>query len=136
LSVVFVSLLLLGVVAPNSKAKTTDECSNANLEGTYGGYGTGTVVPDGTPYRSLVRSMYDGQGNGSNIFTINDNGTIRRGTASFRYTVNPDCTGTEFGSAGQPTFDFVLVDGGNEFYSVRTDPPTRVLTFIAKKQFP
>ena len=77
-SIVLVSLLLLGAVAPNSKAKKGEECSNANLEGTYGGYGAGTVVPDGTPYRSLVRSMYDGQGNGSNNFTINENGTIRR----------------------------------------------------------
>jgi len=145
-AVVFASAVVLDLVpnrqrvlraaAPNAKIKEGEECSNASLEGSYGGYGIGTVVPDGTPQRSLVRSSYDGRGNWSNSFTINDNGTVRRGTASGTYKVNPDCTGTEFGAQGQPTFDFVLVDRGNEFYSVRTDPASRVLTFRAKRQFP
>src|SRR5262249_2052562 len=123
-AVVFASAVVLDLVpnrqrvlraaTPNAKIKEGEECSNASLEGSYGGYGIGTVVPDGTPQRSLVRSSYDGRGNWSNSFTINDNGTVRRGIASGTYKVNPDCTGTEFGAQGQPTFDFVLVDRGDE----------------------
>lgn len=92
------------------------------------------MVPAGTPFRSVARFTFDGQGNWFDSFTQNDNGTIIRGTHSGTYTVNPDYTGTLFGDAGQPIFDLLLVDGGKEFYSVRVDPANRVLTGIAKKQ--
>jgi hypothetical protein len=121
----------LGTLSPNAQAKRGKECSNATLEGTYGFYGVGTVVPAGT---SVARFTLDGQGNWFDSFTQNDNGTIIRGSHSGTYSVNPDCTGTLFGDAGQPIFDLVLVDGGKEFYSVRVDPANRVLSGVAKKQ--
>ena len=128
-SILFASLCVLGLV-PNTQA---GECSNATLEGDYGAYGVGTLVPAGTPFRSLARIAFDGQGNWSNSFTQNDNGTIIRGTTSATYEVNPDCTGTIFGAAGQPTFDLVVVEDGKEFYALRVDPASRVLTLIGKK---
>jgi len=121
----------LATLLPNARGK---ECSSATLEGTYGFYGVGTVVPAGTPFRSVARFNFYGQGNWSDSFTQNDNGTIIRGKHSGIYTVNPDCTGTLFDDAGQPIFDLALVDGGKEFYSVRVGPANRVLTGIAKKQ--
>ena len=133
--ILFASLYVLDFV-PNAQAENNDECSNATLKGTYGQYGVGTVVPDGTPLRSLARSTHDGQGNWFAIGTMNNNGTIIRGTSSGTTTVNPDCTGTFFGSAGQPIFDLVVVEGGKEFYALRVDPASRVLTLIGKKLSP
>jgi len=126
----FASLCVLGLV-PNAQA---GECSEATLEGDYGAYGVGTVVPAGTPFRSLARVTFDGQGNWFNTFTQNDNGTIIRGTTqSATYKVNPDCTGTIFGASGQPAFDMVVFEDGTELYALRVDPASRVLTLIAKK---
>lgn len=127
--ILFTSLYVVGVVLDVQAG----ECSDATLEGDYGAYGVGTLVPAGTPFRSLARITFDGQGNWSNSFTQNDNGTIIRGTQSATYEVNPDCTGTFFGSAGQPIFDLVVVEGGKEFYALRVDPANRVLTLIGKK---
>jgi len=124
----------LATLLPNGQVKRGKECSSATLEGTYGFYGVGTVVPAGTPFRSVARFTFDGQGNWFDSFTQNDNGTIIRGTHSGIYKVNLDCTGTLFDAAGQPTFELVLVDSGKEFYSVRVGPANRVLTGIAKKQ--
>ncbi len=87
----------LATLLPNARGK---ECSSATLEGTYGFYGVGTVVPAGTPFRSVARFTFDGQGNWFDSSTQNDNGTIIRGTHSGIYTVNPDCTGTLFDDAG------------------------------------
>jgi len=52
------------------------------------------------------------------------------------YTVNPDCTGSsnDFGGGGG-TFDFVIVDGGNEILQIATRPD-RAVTYVLKKQFP
>jgi hypothetical protein len=134
ISTLFVFAIFALAIVPSAQAKRATECSNATLDGTYAFYGAGTVVPAGTPFRSVALFTFDGQGNWFDTFTQNDNGTIIRGTHSGTYTVNPDCTGTLFGDAGQPIFELVLVDGGKEFYAVRVDPANRVLTGIAKKQ--
>ncbi|HEV2388748.1 MAG TPA: hypothetical protein VGS20_16010 [Candidatus Acidoferrales bacterium] len=121
---------LLGVAL---RTHADEGCSVATLQGSYGAYGVGTVVPAGTPFRSLVRLTFDGHGNWSNSLTQNDNGTVIRSTASGTYTVNGDCTGTIDRADGQ-SFDVVIVDGGKEFYGLRTNPAHRVLTLIGKKQ--
>ena len=137
---VVVGLFALGMV-PSKKpllgvslrTHAGEGCSVGILQGSYGAYGVGTVVPAGTPFRSLVRFTFDGQGNWSNSVTQNDNSTIIRGTNSGTYTVNGDCTGTFTREDGQ-SFDVVVVHGGKEFYALRTNPATRVLTLIGKKQ--
>jgi hypothetical protein len=60
-------------------------------------------------------------------------GTVITPTYSGTYTVNEDCTGTITRTDGA-NFDVVLVHGGKEFYGVRTNPATRVVTLIGKKQ--
>jgi hypothetical protein len=51
--------------------------------------------------------------------------------------VNADCTGTIFILGGTGSIEIVIVDGGNEFYGVATNPASIVVTSsIAKKQFP
>ena len=68
---------------------------------------------------------------------MNDNGTIIHATDSGPYTINPDCTGTLYTNGGTRTVEILLVDSGNEFYSIRTDPANLVFLFhSAKKIFP
>jgi hypothetical protein len=69
--------------------------------------------------------------------TLNDNGTVTQPNDFGTYTVNPDCSGTIFTNGGTRTVEIVLVDGGNEFYSIRTNPSNLVFLFhAAKKIFP
>lgn len=49
-------------------------CSNATLNGAYGFYSNGTVLPARTPRVTVGREVYDGNGHLSNSFTVNDNG--------------------------------------------------------------
>ena len=131
--VVFASMFLVGAV-PNAQA---GQCSNASLKGAYGFLDSHTVVPARTPFTALGRWNFDGKGNFTNTVTFNDNGTVTHGNDSGPYTVNADCTGKIFILGGTGTVEIVLVDGGNEFYSLRTDPLTEVSLFSAnKKQFP
>jgi hypothetical protein len=68
---------------------------------------------------------------------LNDDGTVIKSTDVGTYTINPDCTGTVYTNGGTRSVDIVVVDSGNEFYSIRTDPPNLVFIFnAAKKIFP
>ena len=112
-------------------------CSNATLEGAYGGTVGMVVLPAGTPRSVLLRFTFDGKGAFSNTVTINDDGTVIHSIDSGPYVVNPDCTGTIFTNGGTRMVEIVLVDSGNEFYSIRTTPSNLVFTFnAAKKIFP
>ena len=131
--VVFASMFVVGAV-PNAEAR---QCSNATLTGAYGFLDSHTVVPAKTPFTTLGRWNFDGKGKFTNTLTINDNGTVTPIKDSGTYTVGTDCTGKIFILGGTGTVEIVLVDGGNEFYSLRTDPFTEVSLFSAnKKQFP
>lgn len=112
-------------------------CSTANLEGAYGSTVGMIVLPAGTPRSVLLRFSFDGNGNFTNTLTMNDTGTIIHSSDSGTYTVNPDCTGAIFTNGGTGTVEILLVDGGNEFYSIRTKPSNLVFLFhSAKKIFP
>jgi hypothetical protein len=131
--VVFASMFVMGAVS-NAQAR---DCSNASLRGAYG-FSVGAIVAPGTPRGVLGRISFDGRGNWTNTLTINDNGTVRQVNDHGSYTVNADCTGKLFPLTGAiGTIEIVLVDGGNEFYQLRTDPSSIVFLFnVAKKQFP
>ena len=122
-----------GVLADNRGP----ECSARSLRGTYG-FSVGAIVPPGTPRAILGRFVFDGNGAWTNTITMNDNGTIRKFDDRGTYTVNSDCTGVlkpQTGAMG--TIEIILVDGGKEFYQLRTDPPGIVFLFnSAKKQQP
>jgi hypothetical protein len=66
---------------------------------------------------------------------LNDNGVIMpRPNQGGTYVVNPDCTGTLFPSAGGGgSVALVIVDGGKEFYQMRTDPASIVLFGTTKR---
>jgi hypothetical protein len=135
---IIVSLFVYGSLSTLAVAAGTHAraCSNASLRGAYGFQTGGIIVPDGTPRGNLGRWVFDGAGNFTNALTVNDNGTIIPVTDAGTYTVNADCTGTISPDSGGSD-DIVLVDGGNEFHLLRTDPQNWVMLFsVAKKQFP
>ena len=134
-------IVLAGIFAvaglPNLHAQRG--CSNATLNGAYGFYSSGTVLPTRTPRITVGREVYDGNGNLSNSFTVNDNGVVSHNASSGRYTVNPDCTGTIFTTLGalQLRLDFVIADEGNEInFLIGSNPPILDLYGVRKKQFP
>ena len=113
------------------------QCSNASLKGAYGFLDAHTLVPAGTPFTALGRWSFDGKGNFTNTITFNDNGTVTHADDFGPYTVNADCTGEIFIIGGSGRIEIVLVDGGNEFFSLATNPSSLVCTScVAKKQFP
>lgn len=142
-------ILSLGVLAsvfvvgdmPNASARVPNaaakQCSNASLQGTYGLCVGATILPAGTPRGVLARFTFDGQGSFSAALTINDHGTVTHVEDSGPYAVNGDCTG-EIVTApgGMGTVEIVLVDGGTEFYQLRTNPSNIVFVSQtpAKKQ--
>ncbi len=131
--IVVAGMFFAGAVA-HAQSRT---CSNAMLQGAYGSTVGMIVVPAGTPRAVLLRFSFDGKGNFTNNLTMNDNGTVIHTSDFGTYTVNPDCTGTIYTNGGTRTVEIVLVDGGNEFYSIRTNPSNLVfISHAAKKIFP
>lgn len=125
--------LLRGVVIPDEVRLLTRaqaqadggpgsrRCSTRTLKGAYGVKFEGLRVGIG-PIASVSRFTFDGEGNftASEIGRFNGNAVER--TISGHYTVSEDCTGfLSFTStvSGQPQEvrgDFVVVDGGQEFF--------------------
>lgn len=140
-SSLFVAGLALNGAAAHAQGRT---CSNAVLQGAYGGSvgmialpAAGAPVGSGTPRAALLRFSFDGKGNFTNTVTLNDDGTVVKLADFGTYTVNADCTGILHTNGGTRTVDIVVVDSGNEFYSIRTDPANLVFIFnAAKKIFP
>jgi hypothetical protein len=129
----FAGMFLSGVVA-HAQGRT---CSNAILQGGYGSSVGMIVHPAETPRAVLLRFSFDGKGNFTANVTINDNGTVIHAPDSGSYAINPDCSGTIFTNGGTRKVEIVIVDAGNEFYSIRTDPADLVFLFnAAKKIFP
>ena len=132
-ALLFAGMFLSGVAA-HAQGRT---CSNSILQGGYGSSVGMIVHPAETPRAVLLRFSFDGKGNFTNSVTLNDNGTVIHSTDFGSYTVNPDCTGTIFTNGGTKKVEIVVVDAGNEFYSIRTDPADLVFIFnAAKKIFP
>ena len=111
-------------------------CSNASLKGTYGFHAFATIVPPAAPNtpRAIIGVFtLDGRGNWTANLTLDDNGTITpRPTEGGTYVVNADCTGTLFPASGG-SVALVVVDGGREFYQMRTNPSSIVLFGTSKK---
>jgi hypothetical protein len=134
--------LVLGTILavmciPGVSSAQGRNCSNATLEGGYGFFVHAVVLPAGTPRAILGRFVFDGLGNFANTLTFNDNGTVIQGADTGTYVVNADCTGKILTNGGTRTVEIVIVDGGKEFYQLRTDPPNIVFLFnAAKKQLP
>jgi hypothetical protein len=129
-------LLFAGMSVVEAVPNAQAQCSNASLKGAYGFYIGATVLPGGTPRGVLDRIVFDGNGHIVDAVTFNDNGTITHRNDTSVYTVNADCTGTIFPTRGG-AIQIMVVNAGNEFYQLRTDPSNIVyLANSAKKQFP
>ena len=138
------SILVLTTVVATGAASMAQaqQCSNASLKGTYGFHGFATVVSAGSPGtpRAIIGVFtLDGRGTWTANLVLDDNGTILpRPNQGGTYMVNADCTGTLLPSAsgGSGTVAIVVVDGGREFYQMRTDPASIVLFGTTKKVSP
>ena len=88
-------------------------------------------------FRSTFIGVFtlDGSGSWNATLTINDKGTITHSPNNpGTYIVNADCTGTLFPtSGGMGSIEIVVVDGGREFYQMRTAPSTIVLYGVTKQ---
>jgi hypothetical protein len=130
-------LALAGVFGISARSAQAGNCTNATLKGAYGIFVSATILPAGTPRSVLGVLTFDGKGNFTATLTFNTDGVISHPTDTGPYTVNADCTGTLITNGGTGTVDIVIVDGGKEFYQLRTNPPTILFQFnSAKKQIP
>jgi hypothetical protein len=129
----FTTLITAGAVSP------AQACSNESLKGTYGFHAFATIVSAGSPGtpRAIIGVFtLDGRGTWTANLILDDNGTIMlRPNQGGNYIVNADCTGALFptASGGSGTVAIVVVDGGREFYQMRTDPASIVMFGTTKK---
>jgi hypothetical protein len=127
------SLALLGGAAYGK-----EKCSNATLNGTYGLYATGTVIGVG-PVGLVGVLKYDGRGAFTGTVFQKVNGNLVQFTVTGTYTIDSNCISTDVSltSTGQSaTHTVVIVDNGNEFYSLNTTPsPGNIIVGIGKRQF-
>ena len=119
-----------------------EQCSNASLRGRYGFHGLAFIVQSSgapaTPRSIIGVFTMDGKGSWTASLLIDDNGVISRPPDPGRagtYTINADCTGTLYPSSGG-SVELVVVDKGNEFYQMRSNPANIVLFGTTKKVFP
>ncbi len=133
-----VPLLALALLAP---AKTQGQCSNATLTGSYGFTLSGFLLDHpGVPllggtlaFAESGLRTFDGVENFSDSGTwVSLAGTIFPTTASGKYSVNANCTGSMTVGTSL-TEAFTIVDGGKEIVFIVTTPG-RVILGSMKKQ--
>lgn len=129
-------LVLVGVfgvgAAPEAQAQ---QCSNATIRGSYGFHAFATVVSpgsSGTPRSIIGLFTMDGRGSWTTVLIINDNGVVSQRPDSGTYVVNADCTGTFYPASGG-TVEIVVVDGGKEFYQMRSNPASIVMFAVSQR---
>lgn len=118
------SSLAAGAEAAQGNGEDTPRaCSTHSLRGTYGLKLEG-FSPIG-PFASASQVVFDGNGQITGFEIGSINGRIVERAVSGEYTVNPDCRGfivipSEVipGQPHQARGDFVLVDGGREFFII------------------
>jgi hypothetical protein len=131
-------IVFMGLAFLSGVAQGKEQCSNATLNGTYGLYATGTVIGVG-PVGLVGVLEYDGQGEFTGTVFQKVNGNLVQFTVTGTYSVDSNCVSTDVShtSTGQSgTHTVVIVDNGNEFYSLNTTPsPGNVIVGIGKRQF-
>jgi len=125
-------------LAPTAKAQNKG-CSNATLKGAFVDNAIGFSVSPAGPLGGVLTDTFDGKGAMTASGVLSLNGNIVPVTSKATYTVNPDCTGTytaETSPLGITAhYYFVILDNGNEFKWICTDPGV-VLSGTARKQSP
>jgi hypothetical protein len=83
---------------------------------------------------NLAVLTFDGKGNYTSRFVINDNGTITRGTLlGLTYQINADCTGLSFDAQGNEQGVLIVQLRGREFSLIRTNPSSLVILGFGKR---
>jgi hypothetical protein len=119
---------------PNIVSNAQAHCSNATLRGAYVFHSEGTVLPAGTKRLNLAVVTFDGKGTYTSKYTINDNGTILTGTLTgLHYQVSEDCTGFVFDDQGVHSAEFVVTQGGAEYYLIRVPGEPLMLLGFGKR---
>jgi len=113
---------------PHAEGHHHKPCSNATLNGSYGYYRTGTILPEGGPLVAVGIITYDGIGNTLLTDSVNRNGELEFDQELFgRYQVNPDCSGMLFDEDGEEWARLVVVKGGNDVYVLSEHNPYYVV---------
>jgi hypothetical protein len=133
--VVFAGMLLLSAVA-NLQTTHRPECTSAILKGSYGLLHDGVAFGEAGHLAEVAVVKFDGKGRWTLDATLvrQDSGLGHTSARDATYTVNPDCTGSaELRGSETFTFDFVVLDGGQELLQIATRPD-RVVTWQVRKQ--
>ena len=132
-------IAFMGLALWSGAAYGKEQCSNATFNGTYGLYATGTLIGVG-PVGLVGVLNYDGQGAFTGTVFQKVNGNLVEFTVTGTYSVDSNCVSTDVSHTSTgltATHTVVLVDNGNEFYSLNTTPsPGNVIVGIGKRQFP
>jgi hypothetical protein len=134
----FNALALLGF-ALVSGAAHAKECTNAILSGAYGINASGTIIGVG-PVGLVGFLKFDGRNTFTGVIFQRTNGNIVQFSVTGTYSVDANCMVSDVSttSTGQTaTHTYVVVDNGNEFYSLNMVPsPPNVIIATAKRQLP
>jgi hypothetical protein len=107
-----------------------DPCSNAAVTGPYGLHLSGTsstISGSPTPFASLSRLAFDGEGHVSGYSSVNFNGLLLGNPVTGTYDVKPDCTASfslQDDSGGFQHFAGKLATVGSAIDLRQTDPGT------------
>lgn len=131
----FAGVLLSSAVA---SARTPDrpQCTAAILNGSYGLLHDGVVFGEAGHLAEVAVARFDGKGHWTLDATLvrQDSGLGHPIARDATYTVNPDCTGSaELHGSETFTFDFVVLNGGQELLQIATRPD-QVVTWEVRKQ--
>ena len=123
-------LLTLALAASSTLTAHASGCNNMTIKGAWVQHLQGLIfLPNGTSLvlTGVSKTTYDGLGNSTELDASGVNGNVPPGwrTGSGKYTVNPDCTGTEtisFPGQADIHAQFVLAQSGNKLHYVNVDP--------------
>ena len=106
-----------------------DPCSNAAISRSYGLHlsGTSTISTSPTPFASLSRLNFDGEGHVSGYSSVNFNGLLLGNPVTGAYEVKPDCTvslSLQDDSGAFQHFTGKLATRGSSIDLRQTDPGT------------
>jgi hypothetical protein len=130
-------------------AKEEPACNNQLLRGTYGNsfqflntnppfVGATIGIATHLPGAGITVYTFDGQGNFSGPSTTSIGGLIVHDTVLGTYTVDANCMGlmnVSFSGGTSGQLEFVIVDDGNEIYTLGRDSG-HIAVGTMKKQFP
>jgi hypothetical protein len=110
-----------------------DPCDNSTLNGRYAFRSEASPTVGGRRL-NLALLEFHGDGTYSNLgFTAITDGVVLTGTLAARYEINADCSGRLLNPDGSVQGPIIVLGDGSEFYFLRTEPATLMLTGTGTK---